>query len=324
LEQAQHLADELRHLGEAKNEVMWKCFGLMYQGNVSCWRGKFVEARACYENALSLWDPKYSVFAATPEHPHVAGLCHLSRALLCLGYVDQARSRRDEALAQARPLPLYNSVFVHVQAWWGIDWVTAGGKPEQKMLRSAEDVLVISREQGFPQWLAVGNILHGWCLGTTGQAVEGIQRILKGITNCRAAGAKLDLPFSLMMLAEVCGQAGQPEESLKRLSEAAELVETTKIRWVEAEIHRMRGTLLLSMHEDAAAEDRYLRALAVARQQQAKSWELRAAMSLARLWRDQSKVREARELLAPVYGWFTEGFDTRDLKEAKALLEALS
>jgi predicted ATPase len=321
LEQAQNLANELRHLGEAKNEPMWKCFGLMHQGNVSCWLGKFTEARACYENALSLWDLKYSAFAATPEHPYVASLCHLSRALLCLGYVDQARSRRDEALAQARPLPLYNLVFVQVQAWWGIDWVTAGGKPEQKVLRSAEEVLAISREQGFSQWLAVGNILHGWCLGTTGQAAEGIQRLLKGITICRAAGVKLVLPFCLMTLAEVCGQAGQPEDGLKRLAEAAELVETTKERWAEAEIHRMRGTLLMSMHEYAAAEDSYHRALAVARQQQAKFWELRAALSLTRLWRDHGKPQQGRNLLAPVYGWFKEGFDIRDLKEAKALLE---
>jgi predicted ATPase len=98
----------------------------------------------------------------------------------------------------------------------------------------------------------------------------------------------------------------------------------TKERWAEAEIHRLRGTLLLSIQEDAAAEDSYLRALEVARQQQAKFWELRAALSLARLWRDQGKVQQARELLAPVYGWFTEGFDTRDLKDAKALLEELS
>jgi predicted ATPase len=127
-----------------------------------------------------------------------------------------------------------------------------------------------------------------------------------------------------MTLAEVCGRAGQPEEGLKRLAEAAELVETTKERWAEAEIHRMRGTLLLSMHEEALAEDSYRRALAVARVQQAKSWELRAAMSMARLWRDQGERKEARDLLAPVYGWFTEGFDTLDLKEAKALLDELA
>jgi predicted ATPase len=139
--------------------------------------------------------------------------------------------------------------------------------------------------------------MHGWCLGTTGQAAEGIQRLLKGITVCRAAGAKLAMPFCFMTLAEVYGQAGQPQEGLKRIAEAAELAEITKERWAVAEIHRMQGTLLLSMHEDAAAEDSYRRALEVARQQQA---------------------------IAPVYGWFTEGFDTLDLKEAKALLEELA
>jgi tetratricopeptide (TPR) repeat protein len=324
LEQAQNLADELRDLGDAKNDVMWKCFGSMYQGNVACWLGKFTEARAYYENALSLWDPKYGAFAATPENPYVASLCRLSRALLCLGYVDQAHLRRDEALAQARALPLYNLVFVLVQAWWGIDWVTAGGKPERTMLRSAEQILAISTEQGFSQWLVVGNMLHGWCLGTTGHAEEGIQRLLKWITICRAAGVKIAMRFCLMTLAEVCGQAGRAEEGLKRLAEAADLIETTKEHWAEAEIYRMKGMLLLSLQEDAAAEDSYRRALAVARRQHAKSWELHAATSLARLWRGQGKLQQARELLAPVYGWFTEGFDARDLKEAKALLEELA
>jgi predicted ATPase len=192
------------------------------------------------------------------------------------------------------------------------------------MLRSAEEVVAVSSEQGFSQWLAVGNILHGWCLGTSGQTAEGIQRLAKWITICRAAGVKLTLPFCLITLAEVCGQAKQPEEGLKRLAEAADLVETTKERWAEAEIHRMRGTLLLSMHEAAAAEDSFCRALAVARAQQAKSWELRAAMSMARLWRDQGKPQQARELLAPTYGWFIEGFNTLDLKRAKALLDELT
>jgi predicted ATPase len=278
------------------NDVMWKCFGLMYQGNVSVWLGKFSEGRAYYENAFSLWDPKYSAFAATPEHPYVASLGHLSRALLCLGHVDQARVRRDEALAQARPLSLYNLVFARVHAWCGVDWVTAGGKPDETMLRSAEEVLAISSEQGFPRFLAAGIMMHGWCLGTTGQAAEGIQRLLKGITIYRGAGMKLLQPFSLMTLAEIYGQARQPEEGLKQLAEAAEVIETTKERWAEAEINRMRGTLLQSMHEDAAAENSYRRALSVARQQQAKFWELRAAMSLARLWRDQAKVQQAREL----------------------------
>jgi predicted ATPase len=129
--------------------------------------------------------------------------------------------------------------------------------------------------------------------------------------------------FFLTTLAEVYGMAARPNEGLDRLAEAAKIVETTQDRWAEAEMHRLRGTLLLSVHEHAAAERSYRHALAVARRQTAKFWELRAALDLARLWRDQGKRQEARELLAPVYGWFTEGFDTRDLKEAKALLDEL-
>jgi predicted ATPase len=118
--------------------------------------------------------------------------------------------------------------------------------------------------------------------------------------------------------------AARPKEGLDCLAEAAAVVETTRDRWAEAEMHRMRGTLLLSMHDQAAAEDSFHEALAVAQRQNAKFWELRAATSMARLWRDQGKREEARGLLAPVYGWFTEGFDTRDLKEAKALLDELA
>ena len=156
-----------------------------------------------------------------------------------------------------------------------------------------------------------------------GQAAEGIPSLLEGIAICRSMGAKLTMPTNLMMLAETHGIAAQPEEGLARLAEAAELVETTQERWGEAELHRLRGTLLQSLSEYAAAEDSYYRALAVARRQSAKFWELRAAISLARLWRDQGKLIEARDLLAPVYGWFTEGFDTPVLKDAKLLLGQL-
>jgi predicted ATPase len=115
--------------------------------------------------------------------------------------------------------------------------------------------------------------------------------------------------------------AGQPDEGVKRLSEAAEMIERTQERWPEAETHRVRGALLLSMDDHAAAEESYHQALAVARRQSAKFWELRAATSLAHLWRNQGKRTEARDLLVPIYGWFTEGFDTLVLKEAKTLLD---
>jgi predicted ATPase len=136
--------------------------------------------------------------------------------------------------------------------------------------------------------------------------------------------SNLLIPFYLMTLAEAYGMAAQPEEGLDRLTEAAKLIETTQERWIEAEIHWLRGTLLLSMNEQTEAEDSYRHAIAVAHQQSAKFWELRAAVGLARLWRDQGKGTEARDLLAPVYGWFTEGFDTPVLRDAKALLDELA
>jgi predicted ATPase len=136
--------------------------------------------------------------------------------------------------------------------------------------------------------------------------------------------ATLVMPFFLTVLAELYGMAGQPEEGLNRLAEATKLIEATQERWAEAEMHRVRGTLLLSMNKHAAVEDSFHHAIAVAQRRSAKFWELRAATSLARLWRDQRKRTEARDLLAPIYGWFTEGFDTPVLKDAKALLDQLT
>jgi predicted ATPase len=166
--------------------------------------------------------------------------------------------------------------------------------------------------------------IHGWCLGAAGDPTEGIRLLLEGISGIRAIGCKVMVPFYLTTLAEICGIAGKPEEGIYRLGEAIDFMETTQERWGEAETHRLRGTLLLSTDDQSAAEDSFHKALAVARQQQAKSWELRAAISMARLWRDQGKRDEARDLLAPVYGWFTEGFDTLDLKEANTLLDQLA
>jgi predicted ATPase len=188
------------------------------------------------------------------------------------------------------------------------------------MLASAKELVAISNEQGFRDPLAIGNIMRGWCLGALGQAAEGIPLLIQGLTVCRAGGRKLMIPFFLTTLAEAYGMASQPREGLDQLAEAAKLVEATHERWIEAEIHRLQGGLLLSVHEPVAAENSYRRALEVARRQNARFWELRAALDLARLWREQGKRTEARDLLSPVYGWFTEGFDTRDLKQAKALL----
>jgi predicted ATPase len=323
LDKAQRHAKEMHHLGRARNDKMWKCFGSIYSGNTDSFLGKFIDARAHTENALFLWDPVYRrAFVSSPADPYTSGLAYLSRTLLCLGHVDQSHFRRDEALAEARRLSPFTLVHTLCLAWYG-NWAERG-ETTPAMLRSADEVLAIAGEQGFMLWVGFGNVMRGWCLSTMGRTAEGIALLQKGLATCRAAGASLAIPFFLTMLAEAYRIASQPQQGLGRLAEAAKLVETTHERWAEAEIHRLRGTLLLSICEHAAAEASFRQALSVAREQEAKFWELRAATSLARLWCDQDRHIEARDLLAPVYGWFTEGFDTPVLQDAKALLDELA
>lgn len=323
LEQAEHHAEELRRLREAGNDAMWKCFGSQISGNICFYLGKFSDVRAYHESVFSLWDPSYRAFAPTAEDPHVGAMMHFFRTLLCLGHLDEARSRRDEALAEAHGLSPFMRAFALRQAWYG-DWAIEGAPSARTILASAQEVVAVSDEHGFRDSLAIGNIMRGWCLASLGQSAEGIPLLLEGLTVCRAGGRKLMIPFFLTVLAEAYGMAQQPQQGLDRLAEVSELVETTHERWVEAEMHRLRARLLLSMKEFAAAENSYRRAIEVAQRQSAKFWQLRAALDLARLWRDQGKCSEARDLLWPIYGWFTQGLETRDLKAAKALLDELA
>ena len=167
---------------------------------------------------------------------------------------------------------------------------------------------------------------QGQLLALTRKAADAVQTITSALTAWRSTGSTAFVPLYLSYLASAYAELCQFNDAWRCISEAMTAVETTKESWWEAEINRIAGEIALkSPEQDAAkAEGYFERALAVARQQQAKSWELRAAMSLARLWRDQGKVQQAHELLAPVYGWFSEGFETRDLKEAKALLNELA
>jgi predicted ATPase len=185
--------------------------------------------------------------------------------------------------------------------------------------------MAIATEQGFAIWMASGPNLRGWALAEQGRALDGLAQIRQGLAAWQAIGA-YTRPYNLALLAGAYGQAGQPEEGLRALSEALAAVEATGERVMEAELHRLTGELrrARSAEDRLAAEPCFQQALAVARCQQAKSWELRAAMGLSRLWQQRGKRAEAYELLAPIYGWFTEGFDTTDLREARALLEALA
>ena len=186
--------------------------------------------------------------------------------------------------------------------------------------------MALSAEQGFVQWLPVGNILRGWALSAKGQAEEGVAEIDQGVIAYRATGAKLRVPHFLNLLAEAYRATGQSEQGLGALAEALELIESFgEQRW-ETEAYRLKGELLMlrSAENRTEAEACFHHAIESARRQSAVSLELRAVTSLARLWGDHGKSAEARDLLSPIYGWFTEGSDTPDLKDAKALLDELS
>ena len=174
--------------------------------------------------------------------------------------------------------------------------------------------------------MALGSLIRSWALAHQGRAQEGIEQISQGLMTYRAIGAELVRPYFLALLAEAHGIQGEPEEGLALLTEALTLVDTTGERWYQSELYRLKGALLLqqSSSNQTEAESCFHQAIAVAQNQHAKSLELRAARSLARLWQSQGKCQEAYDLLAPVYGWFTEGFDTADLQEAKTLLDALA
>jgi adenylate cyclase len=181
-------------------------------------------------------------------------------------------------------------------------------------------------DQGFPYWVAIGAMVRGWALAHQGQVQEGITHITQGLTAWRVTGAKGMRLYFLALLAAAQGTQGEPAAGLTVLAEALALVDTTGERWYTPELYRLKGALLLQQSADNQAEAGHCfqHALVIARTQQAKSFELRTATSLARLWQQQGKRGEARQLLGDVYGWFTEGFDTLDLKEAKAVLETLA
>jgi predicted ATPase len=253
-------------------------------------------------------------------------VCHsrAAWALWCLGYPDQGLARSDEAVTLARQI-------THpVSLAYALDTAATFHQFRREVRDTqvhAEAAIKLAMEQGFPYFMAYGAVLRGWALAQqVGQAQEGIEQIQQGMMDYRATGAEVGRPYFLALLADVHGITGQPAAGLTVLAEALTLAETTGERWYDPELYRLKGELLLqqSSENHLEAETCFQQAIAIAQNQQAKSLELRAATSLARLWQRQGKRQEAHDLLAPVYGWFTEGFDTADLQEAKALLDALA
>jgi predicted ATPase len=242
--------------------------------------------------------------------------------LWLLGYPDQARQWSEAALTHAQEL---GHAFTLQQALCFSALLHLLRREAAMAQERAEAQRVLCAEEGFAMYRAWGTIEWGAALVAQGTWAEGLAQMRQGLATYQAIG-KLPWLLFLGLLAEACGQAEQIEEGLRALHEALEALRTTEERMYEAELHRLRGELLLqqSAAPQGEAETSMQQALTIARRQQAKSLELRAAMSLSRLWQQQGKRQEAHDLLAPVYHWFTEGFDTGDLQEAKALLDALA
>jgi predicted ATPase len=287
--------------------------------------GDMVEGRAHYDEAIALYDlaehrPLARRFGVDAR---VVALSYRSQALLLLGYPDAALADSDKALSDAREIA-EAATLMNALSFTSATHIHCGN---YAAANARDDELVaLADEKRAIYWKAMGMLHKGCALALTGKASNAIEMITSGIAALRSTGDTLRLPFYLSNLARAHAELGQFDDGMRCIGEAMMAVQTTKERWCEAEVNRIAGEVALKSPEPetAKAQAYFERALAVARAQQAKSWELRAAMSMARLWRDQGKRNEARDLLAPVYGWFTEGFDTLDLKEAKALLDELA
>jgi predicted ATPase len=242
--------------------------------------------------------------------------------LWLLGYPAQALARLHEALALAHAL-VHPYSLAFARCWAAIAYQLRRDVPAT--YEQAAAAVALATAQGFPLLAAWGTIFCGWALALQGQDEAGLAQVHQGLAAWRATGAAVSVPLFCTVLAEVSDHLGHTADGLQALAEAHTLVEQHEERWWEAEVCRLRGIVLLRQTgtSPAEAEAWVQRALDVARRQEAKSLELRAAMSLSRLWQHQGKRTEAYELLLPIYGWFTEGFDTADLQEAKALLDTL-
>jgi predicted ATPase len=287
--------------------------------------GALLAARQHLEKAIIHYTPDQRQAPAfrMGQDPGVACGAFAAMALWLLGHPEQALAHLNDALALAHELSLPISLaFVRCLA----ATVYQLRQDTSATYEYAEAAVALSTEQGFPQWVAMGTSLSGWALTMQGQGEEGMAQVRQGLAAWQATGAALLVPYFYTVLADVCDHLSYTNDGLQALTEAHTLVEQQEERWWEAEVSRLRGVLLLRQTnpQPEEAETCFRQALDVARCQEAKSLELRAAMSLARLWQQQGKPAEARALLAPVFSWFTEGFDTADLQEAKALLEGLS
>ena len=319
------LAEELLTRAEKQGATAPMMVGHRMMGHALLITGEIAAAQAHYSQGLALYDRiEHRPFATRfGQDISVATMSFRSLALWVLGFPERAladanRAQKDaQEIGQAATLMFALTYAAKAQTLCGY-FAHANSLLEQ--------VVALADQKSSPYWKGFGMSEQACALVATGDTSAAVHQFKLGMTTLCSTGATLFVPWFLSNLAMAYGDLGELDDAWRHIDEATTTMQTSYQRWCEAETNRIAGEIsLLSPKRDAAKAQSYFeRALSVARQQQAKSWELRAAMSMARLWRDQGKVSEARELLAPIYGWFTEGFDTRDLKEAKALLEELA
>jgi predicted ATPase len=322
---AYELADEALSLAQRAEDPLLEAMSHWLLGFISFSLGEYPLARDHFEQMISFYQPQqhhHPLVSLRGSDSGLSAMAYNACCLWCLGYPEQALKQSQEALALARK---FNHHFTLA------DVLCYGGCLFHEMRRdadtlkdNAEELMRLSKIIGFPAWFGSGTYHRGAALAMLGQVQEGIVEMQQGIATRQSRGVRCQLPGTLRSLAEAQAKAGQPEVGLATLEEALALVEETDERHWEAELYQLKGELLLAQGDEAQAETSLLKAVEVARRQGAKSWELRAVISLARLWQAQGQKKEARQMLGEIYAWFTEGFDTPDLQQAKVLLEALS
>jgi predicted ATPase len=322
---AHAIAEDVLAWAEDHRDTAARSAGQQIAAMTSFYRGDLGSARTHQEALIAASDPERSIGQPVlyDWNARIVALSFLSYTLFVLGYPDQALGRSREAFAEAQKLshphtltnPLRTACYLHHFC-----------RERRAVQARAQELVALSTEHDYPYWLAIGTVFRGWAVAEGGGAEEGISELTRGLAAFQATHAVIALPYFLGLLADAYGGAGRAAEGLTVLARARTQVEATGERWFEPELHRMSGELFLSRAggDDGQAEQSFHQALLSARQQNARAWELRAATSLARLWAGNGERRKAHDVLAPVYGWFTEGFDTADLKEARALLDELA
>jgi class 3 adenylate cyclase/predicted ATPase len=323
LDVAQRLDEDLLRLSRERNDTAGLVLGHAAAGRTLVYLGRFAAARSHLEEVLALYDPiaHGSLDQQCGSHPRLSAMGQLGIALFCLGFPDQALAQSNAAITEA--LTLAHAPSLAASLATAARLLSLGGD-NVALDERAGQLTAVASEQGFPSYRALGTIYRGWSKVISGDVAEGIPLLRNGSSAWSATGADTRISFHIALLAKACEIAGQVEKALSLLNDALEIAERIGERWLTAELYRHQGQLLLRQSRRETAEEFYRKALALAEEQNAKLWELRAAAALARLRRDQGRRSEAHDVVAPVYGWFTEGFDTPDLRDAKALLDELS